>query len=965
MFLKNPLCGALVTLLSVHALPGLAEEGKPSIEIATPFTDNMILQRQSVVPVWGWGAPGESVTVSFAGQEKTAAIGGDGKWMVKLNPLEASAREREFVVHTTGGNPITLKGVLVGEVWFSSGQSNMVWIASKSMCSDLAKQLASAENDIPVREISIETQSAIYPQDRAVSEEGWKKSNQAGGFSALSLAFAYDLYKELDVPIGILLSAHSNTRVEAFTQGAAILAHPDLKVDADQIRGADVLTEQGREAFKQYENDIIAWQDEAGEAAFASARIPSRPNLPGIAGMWRGPSQFYNGKIHPVVPYGIRGTIWCQGTSNGGDGAIYAARMEALVNGYRDAWGMRDMPFYFTQMQSYGKVANPDEIGFAEIRQSQHKFFIDNRENVGMVVQFDANAHSAGGIHYSNKLHPGQRMARWALAWQYSKDIAYTGPIFSDYNIEGDRVVVSFEQSSLFGGLMVGSKVSLVDDRGRVKRDLEPAKPSPDEKLGGFRLCGADKKWHAAEVKIVGDTVVVTSAMVPKPVGVQYAYSAVPDSANLYNKAGLPATPFSQFDGQFLLVSYEERMAELKARYARYSDWNYPILQVAEYFRDAAIIQHGRPIPVWGHANVGETVTVTLGDVTRIAKPNKHQQWSVTFPALNVATKAITLTVESTNGFRRTVKDILVGDVWYLTGSPQLTSELAYDRRDKDAVLPGPLRLVREFKRRTNADRFATPRKRLFETGGGKYRSYWSAADFSEDGQGVTTFAYHFAKTLGREGVPQGFITMSSGRGGRDGVSSYASPLSWTSFQGVKDLDSAPFRDRLDELFLQYPGSDVSRRAVTKHLEEVRDFVRTVTELGNQGASSAALPLKAPGFPEAGNSEDVPADQIPTFAYNWNVSPHTPMAVSGVIWVPSQANVGINPADYAGEMQAYANSLPATYGQAKVPLFYAQPSPQLVKGITQPKIPDAKVVTFGEWPNNLEQLAQQLAEKAK
>lgn len=271
---------------------------------------------------------------------------------------------------------------------------------------------------------------------------------------------------------------------------------------------------------------------------------------------------------------------------------------------------------------------------------------------------------------------------------------------------------------------------------------------------------------------------------------------------------------------------------------------------------------------------------------------------------------------------------------------------------------------MREFKRRTNADRFTTPRKRKFETGGGKYRSYWSIADFSKEGQGVTMFAYHFAKTLGREGVPQGFMTMSSGRGGKDSISSYASPLSWTSFQGVKDLDDPAFQERLNQLFLQYPGTEIARQAIDDHLKDVRAYVQQIAQLDKQGVAPSRFPLKAPGFPEAG-SEGVPIDTIPTFAYNWNVSPHTPMAVSGVIWVPSPANIGPNPVDYAAELVAYAKSLPNTYGQDKVQLLYAQPSPQLIEGITLPKIPGAKVVSFDRWPESLQQLAQQLAEKAK
>ena len=310
---------------------------------------------------------------------------------------------------------IVLEDALVGEVWFSSGQSNMVWTAGRSMCADLAREVAASEKDIPIREINISTVSALYPQKRATSDGGWKTHKGASNFSALSLAFAYQLHKELDMPIGILLSAHSNTRIEAFTQRQSIEKHPGLKSDTKLIHDADPLTAQGRKSLAQYEKDIRAWQELAGEAVVAGGRIPTRPVVPGIAGMWRGPSQFFNGKINPVVPYAIRGAIWCQGTSNSGDGRIYAARMEALVNGWREAWKMPEMPFYFTQMQCYGSP-DPNNVGFADIRQVQHKFFMDNRENVGMVVQSDLNSARPQGIHYFNKLHPGMRMARWALA---------------------------------------------------------------------------------------------------------------------------------------------------------------------------------------------------------------------------------------------------------------------------------------------------------------------------------------------------------------------------------------------------------------------------------------------------------------------------------------------------------------------------------------------------------------------
>jgi hypothetical protein len=224
------------------------------------------------------------------------------------------------------------------------------------------------------------------------SEAEWKTSRRAGDFSALALPFANELHTELKVPVGILLTSHSNTRVEAFTERKAIETHSELKADTALIHDGDVTLEQGRRAFEKYYQDLDTWRKASAELGFPLEKPLPCPKLPGIAGEWGGPSQFFNGKISPVVPYAIRGSLWCQGESNNGDGRLYAARMEALANGWRNAWGMPDMPFYFTQMQCYG-TTDPDEIGMADVRQAQHEFFMNNREHVGMVVQtvtFDA-----------------------------------------------------------------------------------------------------------------------------------------------------------------------------------------------------------------------------------------------------------------------------------------------------------------------------------------------------------------------------------------------------------------------------------------------------------------------------------------------------------------------------------------------------------------------------------------------
>ena len=945
-------------LLSLLAAPVAEDKLAPVIELGLPFADNAILQRGVDFPVWGWSKPGTSVTVEFSSQKGTATAGADGRWVVKLPPLKASAAPAEMSISDSDGRKVVLKNVLVGEVWHASGQSNMEWFAGKSMCAALAQELA--KDDVPIRELRTDTVSALYPQKKGTSEAGWKTSSKAGDFSALALAFAHALYKELKVPVGILLTSHSNTRIEAFTERRAIEGHPGLTADAAMIHDGDAGTPQGRAAFEKYYADLDAWQKASAKLGFPVEKPLNRPGLPGIAGEWRGPSQFFNGKIAPVVSYPIRGSLWCQGESNNGDGRLYAARMEALVRGWREAWGMPEMPFYFTQMQNYG-AADSADLGMADVRQAQHLFFMDNRAHIGMVVQTDLNPAAPGNIHYQNKLHPGMRLARWALAKDYGRDIAFTGPIFEKYTVEGNKAVVTFEKGSLFGGLMVGSK-GLEKDFKEPEKFVEPARPTPGEKLRHFKLCGKDRKWHAAEAVIVGDTVVVTANAVSEPVGVQYAYSAAPQNANLYNQAGLPATPFAAVDGKPIFAEDDPaKAADEKAKYAQFTDPDFPVFTVAAYYRDGAIIQRDRPIPVWGFANKGVEVTVTLGAVTQTAVANDRQQWSVSFPSLKASTQSITLTAKSSHSHSRIVKDILVGDVWFLTGSTQLTSEPAFDRRDPKAAAPEPMPLVREFRRRTSASTNPVPRKRGFEVGGDrKYQSFWQIADFADAGDCVSMFAYQFAKALNRPGIPQGIITMSSGQG-----KEMASPLSWTSFAGVKDAAQTAFQPRLDALLLKDPNSDVSRKAIATYVQSVKAEVAKIAARAEKGGDMSGAPLQFPAFPEPGRDGEVKPDTVPTLAYNWCVSPLTPMAVAGVIWVPGAANIGYTPADYAAELEIFARSQPATFAQDKVLFLHALPSATLVPGITPPKIENAASVEFDQWPKSLKNIATGIAEAAK
>ena len=939
-----------------------AAETKPAIELGSPFADNAILQRQMPVPVWGWSKPGTTVTVEFAGQKKTAAADEQGKWMLKLDPLKASHDECELKV-TSNGEAITRSGVLVGEVWFSSGQSNMDWTAGKSMCRELAGELQRTEDEVPVREYNVDIGSSLYPCSRAASEGGWKRSKQAGEFSALSLAFAWDLYQELNVPIGILRSTHGATPVETWTAYEGFADHPKLQDIAQRIRQSDPTTADGKEAYAKYYEDLKSWQVESEKLINRGGSALPRPKLPGIAEDWKGPTRMYNKKIAPLIPYAIRGAIWCQGTHNADNGKIYAAKMEALTGGWRKNWGRPDLPFYFTQMQCYGEP-DPDNVGFADIREAQTLFFM-NAEKVGMVPQYDLNPARPTGIHYYNKLDPGKRLARWALAHEYGQDIAYTGPIYKSHTIQGDTVRVQFDGRSPGGGLMVGSKGLQSEGLKNPDAYVEPARETPGEPLRHFRLAGKDKVWHSAEAVIEPSTgsgqavyeVVVRSKAVPAPHGVQYAYSASPIGANLYNRAGLAATPLAYFDGKQMFNEDDPKIVTAAKAEAERKWGKRAYLLPATLFRDRAVIQRDLPVPVWGHGVPGTEITVAFGDQKKKIKVDEFERWHVTLDPMPASSQGRDLEIHCSSGEASTVRNVLVGDVWIMTGSRQLSGELIRPKEGEGGP-PKALPLVREFRIKTKARRFRTPRKLRMEIGGGKYVASWQPADFDEIGDPPSVVAYHFASRVQQPGVPVGIVTLGSEN----------PPLTWVSSEGMQK--AAGFEKERDDLNLAYPNTDVCKRAVVAYIETVRQYNLKVAALLEAGEEiPTELADQAPAFPAPYYNEWASRTETAMHTYNFCISPLTPLAVRGVTWIPGKDNISEDVSKYSPSLEVYAASLAETYGQEKVPLLYAQPAASLVGGIATPQIERALSIEFDQWPKSLEAIATQLgtlaAEKMK
>ncbi|NQU26453.1 MAG: hypothetical protein HQ567_34640 [Candidatus Nealsonbacteria bacterium] len=941
---------SLLFLLAVMLLAGVvrgAEAQTQTLELASPFTDRAVLQRAMPVPVWGWAKPGSTVTVTFAGQEKTARSDAQGKWKLELEPLNAALEGRDLAVTASDGESLTLKDILVGEVWFSSGQSNMDWVAGKSMCRDLANQLQRSTEELPVREYNADMGSALFLRSRVTSADGWKSSRHAGAFSALSLAFAWQLYEELKVPIGILRSTHGATPIETWTAYEGYASHPKLQDIAAKIRQSNPTTAESTRAHAKFYDDLKNWQIESEKLINRGGLALPRPLLPGISDEWKGATRMYNFKIAPLVPYAIRGAIWCQGTSNGDDGKIYAAKMEALVNGWRENWGRPDLPFYFTQQQSYGEP-NPDNVGFADLREAQTLFFM-GAKNVGMVPQHDLNSARPTGIHYFNKLDPGKRLARWALAHQYGKDITYTGPLYKSHRIEGNKVRVQFEQRGPGGGLMVASKGMQADYLKDPSAYVEPAKETKGEKLKHFRLASKDRVWHAADAVIEGGEVVVTSKAVPEPVGVQYAYSATPMGANLYNRAGLPAIAFAYFDGKQLFKEDDPAIvaaakAEAERRWGKKA-----YLQVSSIFRDHAVIQRDLPVPVWGHGIPGTEITVVFGGQSKKTVVGEYEKWLVTLDPMPASSKGRDLTIICSDGVTKTIKDIVVGEVWILTGTPSIASELVLSR-DPEVKPPKAMPLLREFRIKTKARRFATPRKRHLEIGGDfKYQAFWRPATLAEPNLDTTMAAYHFASEIQKANVPIGIISLGAEN----------PPLTWMSYESLQT--AAGFEKERDELNLVYPNTDSCKSAVVEYIETVKRYNRDVAALLRAGKDlPEELASRPPPFPQPYYNQWASRTETATHTYNFCVSPLTPFAVRGVVWIPGKDNISEDVSRYAAALTAYAASLAETYGQDAVAFVYAQPTAELVPGITKPEIKSGKSVDFSAWPKSLREIATRL-----
>lgn len=481
------------------------------LSLASPFGDQMVLQRGQMIPVWGQAEANQSVTVEFAGQTATTKSDAQGKWKVEFKPMPASAEGRELSVKA-GDQTQVLKDVLIGDVWIATGQSNMQWMLKQSTG---GKEEIASSSDPGLRLFN--HRGTLHPGGKRYdvdflkkmtvenyyATKGWQQSapESSAGFSGVAYFFGAKLRDELKVPIGLINYSVGGTPIEAHISPEVMKADP-------------VLTPLLNEWWKN--KDYPQWC--RGRAALNLTNWLADKELKKQAPPHPfAPHYLWDAGIARYLPLPVKGVIWYQGESNatvdgaGGppvDGELNKKKFKALVKSWRDAWGNPNLPVYHVQLPGLNRK-------WPVFREMQLQVS-QELKHVGMAVSIDAGHPT--NVHPSDKKPVGERLARLALADTYGQDIVPNGPLYKRSVFKGKVATIDFDNAQ---GL----------------------KASAGAEIRGFEIAGSNRKFYPAKATVQGSYLQVSSDQVSSPKAVRYGWANDPD-CNLVNAEGLPASPF-------------------------------------------------------------------------------------------------------------------------------------------------------------------------------------------------------------------------------------------------------------------------------------------------------------------------------------------------------------------------------------------------------------------------------------
>ncbi|MEJ7691856.1 sialate O-acetylesterase [Daejeonella sp.] len=454
---------SLIFAILVSVLSAQAKVTLPSV-----LGNNMVLQQKSQVALWGSAKSSAKVSIVTSWNNKTYSVTADSKgtWLVKVTTGTAGG---PYSITISDGEKLILNNVLLGEVWVCSGQSNM-GMALRGNSSPIinSNQIILTADNPSLRLFKVATATSLSPMTDTKGQ--WDESNSATAreFSALAFQFGQILQKKLKVPVGLIQSEVGGTMIEAWMSAESLKNFPEVKIPA----------------------------------SLDTVKAPHKE-----------PTTLFNGKIAPLLNYGIKGFIWLQGESNRHEPELYSRLFPAMVADWRKLWNQGELPFYYVQIAPFGSTDKTRSGVLLREAQLKASSIIPNS---GMASAMDVGVEN--DIHFFDKTKPAERLAYLALAKTYGiQGIAYSGPVYKSMEIDGNKAILTFD----FAGYLTSYR----------------------RPLTLFEIAGEDKKFHPALATISAGRITVRSDAVSTPVAVRYAWREWV-VGELYNNDNLPASSF-------------------------------------------------------------------------------------------------------------------------------------------------------------------------------------------------------------------------------------------------------------------------------------------------------------------------------------------------------------------------------------------------------------------------------------
>lgn len=921
-----------------------------AIEMGAPFHDHAIIQREMKVPVWGWSAPGVEVTVAFAGQKKTARAGADGKWMLELDPLKASAESREMIIADSAGKIEVLKDILVGEVWMCSGQSNMQWEAGKcivglKLIPLIKARVEAGKEKMPIiREGKVTNKfSSLYPSCRVKGQ--WSKDWM--GFSAIAFAFSYEIAREVGVPVGIVNCAFSTTTIQAWTPREGFAAGKDeyTKAIYRKILESDLTAQEHKAAWETYEKELSGWAEQSRDRVKKGLKPKDMPQVPGNMNGNRDATWMCNGKITPMAPYAIRGAIWNQGYASQGEGIVYRNNLHSMIRGWRSLWNNPDLPVYFHQFYS-GKSGSTNFTLANYTAEMRLGTWLASKDipNTAMASQIDI----IGAVHYSEKAVPGKRLALHALKNQYpstslmaggkAKDIVADGPMYRDYKVNGDTLILELDNAD---GLCVGQSHTVPGGF------ADPVViENGAEKVQLFMLAGKDHVWHRAKCEIKGKDIVLTASGLKEPCGVAYGRNGVGSLPSIYNKEMLPLTPFIFYDHK-LVVSGQWKLDEIKIpgfESLEMMTWPTECFQVAGEELDAssygvehenrrmwilapqfthnAVLQADVPIRFYGKGKPKSVVLVRFNGVEKtMTMGEEDEEWELTFPAMEASDKPLELYVScKLDGVLlhdRELQNIVIGDVWYVASTDMKVAG------GPGVPKSGPAPLA--------AWQGLNPQLRMLKSYGRTSEDMPTRFKLNASGDPISEAFPRWSPTVGmtkelaerihaKTGKPVGIVVLDPGN--------ESSIKAWAGFEALGKVKA--WKKDYDELYPFYrPDAEAYVTMTEEYLKKWQEYWKNVKD---PAFESGAMPL----FPGP-----IPSETPATRIYNQSICAFSPGNFKAILCLTGKGFVAEDEGAAFGEQfSAMANSWKDAFSRGKEGIdqhfVYALPSKELAAKLSKP-----------------------------